>query len=97
VFKPLVKVFHRTVSDVPTMGWLYGDLEMARNEIEVNLNHKVKRCHPIGLIIDKRWDAKLKSPLHLARHFLNHFFYYQRKEVIDKNGAFLGAFYRLLV
>ena len=91
-FEPLVKVLRRADSDVPSMGWLYGDMEMARNEIDVNLNHKVKRCRPIGLIIDKRWDAKLKSPLHLAGHFLNPFFYFQRKEAIEKNGAFLGAF-----
>ena len=58
----------------------------------MNLNHKVKRYRPIGLIIDKRCDAKLKPLLHLAGHFLNPFSYYQRKEVIKKNGTFLGVF-----
>jgi len=91
-FEPLVKVLRSVDSVVPSMGWLYGDMEMARNVIDVNLNHKVKRCRPIGLIIDKRWDAKLKSLLHLVGHFLNPFFYFQRKEAIEKNGAFLGAF-----
>lgn len=51
-------------SDVPSREWLYDDLEMEKNEIGVKINHKVEKCRPIWLIIDKRWDDKLKSPLH---------------------------------
>jgi hypothetical protein len=74
------------------MGWLYGDLEMARKEIGVNLNNDVKKCRPIWLIIDTRWKHKLQTPLHLVGHFLNPFFYYQQREAISQNVSFLGAF-----
>lgn len=63
-------------SDVPCKGWLYGNLEMTKNEIGVNLNHKLKKCRSKWLNMDKRWDGKLKSPSHLSGQLLNPFFYY---------------------
>jgi hypothetical protein len=92
VFEPLVKALRRSDSDVPSMGWLYGELEMARNEIGVNLDHDEKKCRPIYAIIDRRWDNKLKSPLHLTGYFLNPFFYYDRREDIESNTSFFVAF-----
>lgn len=78
------------------MGRLHGDLEMAIKDIGVNLNQKFKKCHPILLIMDKIWDAKLKSPLCLSAHLLNPFFYYQHREDNENDGAFLDAFTKCL-
>ena len=65
-FEPLVNVLRRMDSDVPAMGFLYGCLLAAKNEISerfVNVQSKYKEVFDI---IDKRWDSKLKTPLHRA-------------------------------
>lgn len=64
------------------MGWLYGHLEMIRNEIGVNLNNKSKTCHPIWLIMDKECDPKLKSPLHMSDQLLNHLFVINEERIL---------------
>ncbi|XP_047064852.1 uncharacterized protein LOC124672714 [Lolium rigidum] len=39
-------------------------------------------------IVDKRWDKKLKGPLHRAGYFLNPYYYYENKLEIELDGTF---------
>lgn len=73
------------------MGWLYGDLENAENEIAEALNRKEKRFWEIWEIIDKRWNNKLKNELHSTGYFLNLVHYYSRKEEIEKKLEFMDG------
>ena len=36
--------------------------------------------------------CQIKIPFTFGGHFLNPFFYFQKKEAIENNGAFFGAF-----
>lgn len=88
-----MKVLRRVDGDkMPSMGWAYGDLESAKEEIKLAVNSEEKKYLPIWKIIDKRWDDKLKRPLHRAGYFLNPYFYYPKKEVIEKAGIFMDGF-----
>ncbi|XP_048539484.1 uncharacterized protein LOC125518701 [Triticum urartu] len=78
-FEPLANVLRRVDGDTPAMGFLYGDLLQAKQEIVVRLNHVEKKYGPIWEIIDRRWDNKMKTALHKAGYFLNPFFYYDRQ------------------
>ncbi|XP_034586659.1 uncharacterized protein [Setaria viridis] len=67
------------------MGYIYGDLLKAKQDIAVRLNGNEKKYGPIWGIIDARWDSKLKTPLHKAGYFLNPgFFYDNKKEMEDE-------------
>jgi len=69
-------------SDVPAMGFLYGYLLEAKNEISKRFNNDRKKFEEVFHFIDKRWDSKLKTPLHRAGYYLNPFYYYQNKVAI---------------
>jgi hypothetical protein len=87
-FEPLANVLRRMNSDVPAMGFLYGCLLDAKNDIAKRFNN-VERCFKtIWEIIDKRWDNKLKTPLHLAGYYLNLYYYYPNKLEIELDGTF---------
>jgi len=58
----LVKVLRRVDGDKPSMGFLYGDLDNAKEKIARNLNHEEKKVIPIWKLIDTRWNDKLKGP-----------------------------------
>ena len=66
-------------SDVPAMGFLYGSLVEAKNEISRRFNNGRNKFEEVFHIIDKRWDSKLKTPLHRAGYYLNPFYYYQKQ------------------
>lgn len=84
-FEPLAYVLRRVDGDVPAMGYIYGDLLKAKQDIAVRLNGNEKKYGPIWGIIDARWDSKLKTALHKARYFLNPgFFYDNKKEMEDE-------------
>jgi hypothetical protein len=78
-------------SDVPAMGFLHGYLLEAKREIAVRFDNDEEKYKPIWEIIDKRWDSKLKSPLHLAGYYLNPYYYYPNKTNIEKDGSFRAA------
>ncbi|XP_021316247.1 uncharacterized protein LOC8064228 [Sorghum bicolor] len=78
-------------SDVPAMGFLHGYLLEAKREIAVRFDNDEEKYKPIWEIIDKRWDNKLKSPLHLAGYYLNPYYYYPNKTNIEKDGSFRAA------
>lgn len=92
IFEPIVKVLRRTDSDTPSMGWLYGDMEVCKNEIALNLKHDESKFKLISLQIDKKWNETMKTPLHMAGHLLNPFFYYQRREAIERDGTVVDGF-----
>ena len=77
------------------MGFLYGDLEAAKIEIKASLDDE-KKYLPIWMIIDKRWNEKLKGPLHRAGYFLNSYFFYEKKEEIEKDGSFMSGFVEVM-
>ncbi|XP_020157207.1 uncharacterized protein [Aegilops tauschii subsp. strangulata] len=78
-FEPLANVLRRVDGDTPAMGFLYGDLLQAKQEIAARPNHIENKYVPIWEIIDRRWDNKMKTALHKAGYFLNPFFYYDRQ------------------
>lgn len=57
-------------SDVPAMGFLYGCLLEAKNEISERFGNDQSKIQEVFAIIDKRWDSKLKTPLHRAGYYL---------------------------
>ncbi|KAK8941436.1 hypothetical protein KSP39_PZI002968 [Platanthera zijinensis] len=91
IFAPLVKVLRRADGDEPSMGWLYGDMLKAKEEIALALENKEARYLPIWKLIDARWQSKLSTPLHLAGYFLNPFFYYSSWESVERDGRFMDS------
>lgn len=91
IFAPLVKVLRRADGDEPSMGWLYGDMLKAKEEIALTLENKVARYLPILKLIYARWQSKLSTPLHLAGYFLNPFFYYSSWESVERDGRFMDS------
>lgn len=87
-FEPLVKVLRMVDGDVPAMGFLYGYLLEAKEEISVRFNNKYSQFQEVWAIMDKRWDSKLKTPLHRAGYYLNPFYYYSNKVDIELDGSF---------
>ena len=74
-------------SDVPVMGFLYGSLLEAKNEISRRFNNEKSKFQEVFHFIVKRWDSKLKTPLHRPVT-LNPFYYYQNKLAIEENETF---------
>lgn len=91
IFEPLVDVLRRMGSGILSMGYIYGDLANAKKEIALRFGNKEKHYLPVWNIIDKRCDAKLKTPLQLAGYYLNPFFYYQNKNEIENLEIFTDA------
>jgi len=87
-FEPLATVLRRMDSDVPAMGFLYGYLVEAKNEISKRFNNDRKKFEEVFQYIDRRWDSKLKTPLHRAGYYLNPFYYYQNKRPIEEDESF---------
>jgi hypothetical protein len=87
-FEPLATVLRRMDSDVPSMGFLYDYLVEAKNEIARRFNNDRKKYEEVFHFIDKRWDSKMKTPLHRAGYYLNPFYYYQNKIEIEENESF---------
>ncbi|XP_066381572.1 uncharacterized protein [Miscanthus floridulus] len=84
-FEPLATVLRRMDSDVLAMGFLYGSLVEAKNEVSRRFNNGGNKFEEVFHIIDKRWDSKLKTPLHRAGYYLNPFYYYQKQLVPNED------------
>ncbi|CAN6281959.1 unnamed protein product [Urochloa humidicola] len=69
------------------MGYIYGDLLKAKQEIASRLNGNEKKYGPIWKIIDGRWDSKLKTALHKAGYFLNPSFFYENRDEMEEEGV----------
>lgn len=79
---------------MPSMGWIYGDLENATEEIKLAIDSVEKKYLPIWKIIDKTWNDKLKGPLHRASYYLNPYFYYAKE--IEKATIFMNGFVEVM-
>ncbi|XP_066354363.1 uncharacterized protein [Miscanthus floridulus] len=75
-------------SDVPVMGFLHGCLLDAKKEIAKRFDNDESRYKDVWEKIDRRWDNKLKTPLHLAGYYLNPYYYYPNKIEIKLDGTF---------
>ncbi|XP_039855193.1 uncharacterized protein LOC120713269 [Panicum virgatum] len=87
-FEPLANVLRRMDSDVPAMGFFHGLMLEAKKEISERFDNDESRFKVAWDIIDKRWDSKLKTPLHLAGYYLNPYFYYPKKSEIEHDGSY---------
>ncbi|XP_039117836.1 uncharacterized protein LOC120253586 [Dioscorea cayenensis subsp. rotundata] len=76
--KPLVGVLRLVDSEkVPAMGFIYGAMDKAKEEIATNLGGQVADYKEIWDIIDEKWDYQLHQPLHATAYFLNPQFQYE--------------------
>ncbi|KAM3405954.1 hypothetical protein ACQJBY_000158 [Aegilops geniculata] len=87
-FEPLANLLLRMDSDVPAMGFIYGAFLDAKKEIATRFDNEEASIQEVLHIIDKRWDNKLKGPLHRAGYFLNPYYYYENKLEIELDGTF---------
>ena len=87
-FEPLANVLRRMDSDVLAMDFLYGCLLDAKKDIAKRFDNDEQRFKAVFDIIDKRWDNKLKTHLHLAGYYLNPYYYYPNKLEIELDGSF---------
>jgi hypothetical protein len=87
-FEPLANLLRRMDSDVPAMGFIYGAFLDAKQEISAKFKDGETCLQEVLHIVDKRWDKKLKGPLHRAGYFLNPYYYYENKLDIELDGSF---------
>ncbi|XP_073015997.1 uncharacterized protein [Primulina eburnea] len=93
VFAPLVKVLRLVDGDKkPSMGFLYGELLRARDEIKMTFKNQELHYRPIIDIIDEKSRNRLDSPLHLAAYLLNPYYSFNDpsigSEEVVTNGFF---------
>ncbi|KAG4935727.1 hypothetical protein JHK84_049928 [Glycine max] len=54
-----------------TIGFVYEEMENAKEKIKCNFNNIKKSYEPVWKITDERWDHQLHRPLHAAAYHLN--------------------------
>ena len=70
--QPIVKVLRLVDSEkMPPMGFIYGAMDKAKEEIAKNLGGEEKDYKEIWEIIDEKWDFQLHQHLHAAAYYLN--------------------------
>ncbi|CAN6299874.1 unnamed protein product [Urochloa humidicola] len=77
--------------DRSSMGYIFGELTHAKREIALRFENNEEHYSPVLDNIDFRFDAVLRTPLHLAGYYLNPFFYYQNKDGIENAEIFRDA------
>ncbi|KAG5059997.1 hypothetical protein JHK87_001026 [Glycine soja] len=78
VVAPFMMVLRLADLDVkPTMGFIYEEMENAKEKIKCNFNNIKKSYEPVCKIIDERWDHQLHRPLHEAAYYLNPHLHYK--------------------
>nr|KAJ0208622.1 hypothetical protein LSAT_V11C400217490 [Lactuca sativa] len=78
VFSPLVKVLRMVDADwKPSMGFVYGEIKAAKEEIIISLGGNEKAYKPIIDIINKKMKGRLDSSLHLTSYLLNPYYHYK--------------------
>ena len=93
VFAPLVKVLRIVDADrKPSMGFLYGEIKQAKEDIKEALNNLEKNYQPIIEIIEARVKDRLDSPLHLAAYLLNPYYLFKNKAIYLDNEVMDGLF-----
>ncbi|XP_078150193.1 uncharacterized protein LOC144545498 [Carex rostrata] len=72
ITEPLVRVLRIVDSDErPAMGFLYGAIHAAKEEIGWRFQRKKKVAQPFLEIIEARWDEQLSKDLHAAGYWFN--------------------------
>ncbi|XP_004306187.1 PREDICTED: uncharacterized protein LOC101313541 [Fragaria vesca subsp. vesca] len=75
VFAPLVKVLRIVDGDrKPSMGFVYGELIRAKEEIKKVFKDQEAHYRPILDIVDAKARDRLDSPLHVAAYLLNPYY-----------------------
>ena len=84
VFAPLVQVLRLVDGDrKPSMGFLYGELKQAKEEIKVAYKNVEANYRPILDIIDVKAKDRLDRPLHLAAYLLNPYYFFKDQSIED--------------
>ncbi|XP_061993558.1 uncharacterized protein LOC133711452 [Rosa rugosa] len=93
VFAPLVKVLHLVDGDrKPSMGFVYGELLRAKEEIKMAFKDQEVHYLPILDIVDGKARDRLDSPLHLAGYLLNPYYTYANPSFENDNVVMDGFF-----
>ncbi|KAH6831550.1 hypothetical protein C2S53_015076 [Perilla frutescens var. hirtella] len=91
VFTPLIKVLRIADGDTkPSMGFLYGELIQAKEDIKISLSNLPKNYEPIIEVIDGRIKGRLDSSLHLTAYLLNPFYHYNNPLIQLHKDVVLG-------
>ncbi|KAG5522682.1 hypothetical protein RHGRI_034729 [Rhododendron griersonianum] len=90
LFAPLVKVLRLVDGDRPSMGFVYGELQKAKQEIIEACMSKEAQYKPILDIIDTKSQGRLDSPLHLTAYLLNPFYFY-KDQTIQNDSSIMEA------
>ncbi|KAF7142982.1 hypothetical protein RHSIM_Rhsim05G0095700 [Rhododendron simsii] len=90
VFAPLVKVLRLVDGDRPSMGFVYGELQKAKQEIIEACKSKDALYKPILDIIDTKSQGRVDSPLHLTAYLLNPFYFY-KDQTIQNDSSIMEA------
>ncbi|KAK3225072.1 hypothetical protein Dsin_004934 [Dipteronia sinensis] len=70
--KPLVDVLRLVDSEKePAMGFIYGAMDAAKEQIAKNLGGEESTYKEIWKILDDKWDFQLHRDLHAAAYYLN--------------------------
>ncbi|XP_058741037.1 uncharacterized protein LOC131613381 [Vicia villosa] len=81
---PLTRVLRMVDSDEKSaMGFIYEEMDRAKEKIWSSFNGIVKSYNPLWKIIDQRWDKQLHRPLHAAGLYLNPILCYAPGFTID--------------
>ncbi|KAK6149175.1 hypothetical protein DH2020_016700 [Rehmannia glutinosa] len=92
VFTPLVRVLRIVDCDrKPSICFVYGELEQAKEEIKNSLNNIPKNYEPIIEIIDAKLKNRLDSPLHLMAYLLNQYYNYRNPLIHLEQEISLGV------
>nr|XP_043624823.1 uncharacterized protein LOC122596332 isoform X2 [Erigeron canadensis] len=84
VFTPLVKILRMVDADQkPSMGFVYGELIKAKEDIKGVLGGNEKAYEPVINIIDTKMKGRLDSVMHLTAYFLNPYYFYKDLEIQD--------------
>ncbi|KAK9135007.1 hypothetical protein Syun_014337 [Stephania yunnanensis] len=69
-YKRLVEV-PRKIEREPALGFIYGAMDTAKDQIAKNLRGDEGKYKPIWKIIDDSWSAQMHSDLHVVAYYLN--------------------------
>ncbi|CAH1441575.1 unnamed protein product [Lactuca virosa] len=82
VFSPLVKVLRMVDADwKPSMGFVYGEIKIAKEEIIKSLGGNEKHYKPIIDIINTKMKGWIDSTLHLTSYLLNSYYHYNDSQL----------------
>ncbi|KAG5536472.1 hypothetical protein RHGRI_024038 [Rhododendron griersonianum] len=85
-----LKVLRLVDGDRPSMGFVYGELQKAKQETIEACMSKEAQYKPILDIIDTKSQGRLDSPLHLTAYLLNPFYFY-KDQTIQNDSSIMEA------